>query len=366
MAIKHTLAYTRKIIPNSGETFGALLRDKDLNLVRNGAIGYMYTISARPKPEKSCVRDFNLETLEVGERTEVMDADSGGWASVHFALKVAEDFYILFFSSEGLSVPNKRGIRAAWSSTPNGKFTQYSTSEFEIVPEGWEGTAIEQDVGARKIAENNQYIYYWILYSDINYYTTPNSYSGWYKIKVDKINKTVTYISRYENNPLTNVVLYPYVDNRTGGSNPQTKIGDYYLMYWSARSNDSDNTDTNHPRQVGFAASKDSLFHSIDYIYSVGCVVEGERYMEKFDYYLNNKKQLVLISESVFKDAADGSQYGVVARVYNLEDFLLTRLRSVKNCFIKHEGIIKEIGKIVTRKEKDLLNIEKLKMYEKY
>src|SRR3712207_7770449 len=94
----------------------------------------MYTISARPKPEKACVRDFNLETLKVGKRSDVMNCDSGGWASVHYALKVADDFYILFYTSNnGLSEPNKRGIRAAWSNTRSEEHTSELQSRQYLV-----------------------------------------------------------------------------------------------------------------------------------------------------------------------------------------------------------------------------------------
>ncbi|AWZ49187.1 hypothetical protein C3495_10315 [Clostridiaceae bacterium 14S0207] len=342
MNIKHNLIEAKLVIPNGGETFGALLRDKNLKIVAKNNIAKMYTISARPKPEKACVRDFNLETLKVGKRSDVMNCDSGGWASVHYALKVADDFYILFYTSNnGLSEPNKRGIRAAWSNTPNGKFMQYNTSQFEIIPrEKWEGRKIEQDVGARKISEDKRYVYYWMLYSDINYETNPNSYSGWYKIRIDKVKKTVKYIDKYKNNPLTEVSLHGYKHNRVGGSNVQTKIGDYYLMYWMARNDNSDKRNTDHPRQVGFAASKDPLFHKVKYTTSVGGIIKfdahcNEKYMEKFDYYINSKEELVLIGESVFKDVPDDYKFGVIARVYNIEEGISSKIRKMYNNTIK-------------------------------
>lgn len=314
--ITYTMVSSKLIKTNGGETFGALLRDKDLNIVREDNIAKMYNIVARPKPETAVVRDFNLETLDLSETSVlIMNADSSGWASVHYALKIDEDFYILFFTTES------RTIRAAISSTYNGLFSHIPTETFNVIGDigQWDSSGIEQDVGARKISEDEQYIYYRMLYSNTPYLesNTMLGQNGWYKIRVDKINKTVEYLGKYENNPLTQLNQANYNQNRVGGSNTETMVNGKYLFFHMLKN-------TGFPdEKISLATSDDPMFNTVDSLEVFGDKLNfddhpDEYYMEKFEYFLNASGQLVLIYEDVFV-ADDSSKFGVGSRTYEFD-----------------------------------------------
>lgn len=304
---------THIIIPSGDETFGCFLRDKDLNIVQENGIAKMYNIRAAPKPEQAVVRDFNLETLEVSERKVVMNADSDSdWASPHYALKIADDFYILFWTI------HTRQIRASISTSYDGIFTHIPKDEFLVSADGtWDIGGIEQDVGARKISEDEQYIYYWMLHSSTGYVhdnSTP-SHSGWYKIRVDKINKKVEYLEKYPNNPITAINIPYHTQNRVGGSNTETLIcGKYAMFHMIMNTTYSD-------EKIAVSFSNDPMFNHVEQKEILGLTSTfdshiPEDYMEKFDYYYNSKGEVVLVYESCFQTANYNKKFGVVARKY--------------------------------------------------
>lgn len=271
--------------------FGTLLFDKDGHLIVDGDtktwLYYTDRISDTNQPTR--VRKMHVDNLTTDAGTDVLvkALDSGYyWNVAHLVLKITDSFYLMLYSAEPSG--GDRRIRAANCSTPNGTFSRIDT--FEVTPSAaWEGTRVEQDCGFVKISEDDQYIYYWILYYGKD--ATARRQQGWYKIKVNKTGETIEYIERYANNPLSNLEFdsaYSY----SGGGNIDNSFlidGKHVIYYLNDESGNY---------RLARALSSDEMFNTVDEKITF---TSGEDTIEKFQFYVRDN-YLYLIYEELTGD----------------------------------------------------------------
>ena len=84
----------------TNDHFGALLFDGNGHLLRHGGNRTWLYCGAKEDKWVSFVREFNLDTLRVKSRKKILSTyKNDRWASVHLAVKVAEGFFALFYST---------------------------------------------------------------------------------------------------------------------------------------------------------------------------------------------------------------------------------------------------------------------------
>ena len=133
-------------VTGANDHFGALLFDGNGHLVKHGGNKTWLYCGAKEEKWLSFVREFNLDTLKVKPRKKVLSAyKNDRWASVHLAVKVTEDFFVLFYSTG-------KQVRAAVSKEPQGPFV--TDPDFGIRPsQEWEkNCSLESDCGFVKIS----------------------------------------------------------------------------------------------------------------------------------------------------------------------------------------------------------------------
>lgn len=257
-------------LTGTNDHFGALLFDSNGHLAKhNGNKTWLYC-GAKFGQWKSFVREFDLNTLKVGQRTQILEPQpSDRWASVHLAIRAEEELYVLFYST------GKR-VRAAVSRHPRGPFVV--DEDFRIgASQPWEnGCSIESDCGFVKITENADELHIWKLYDTLCAGSTGQN--GWARVRIDKRTRKIELLGKHPENPIR--LLRPdWTAARTGG-NLDSRIrfnGLYPLFYLSKRESSS--------YRIGVALSRDPLFQTIESNVEAGKPIGTERVIEKFQFY---------------------------------------------------------------------------------
>ena len=261
-------------LTGKNDHFGALLFDANGHLAKhNSNKTWLYT-GAKIGQWKSFVREFDLDTLKATQRTKVLEPQpSDRWASVHLAIKVQEDLFVLFYST------GKR-VRAAVANHPRGPFIVDET--FRIgASQPWEkGCSIESDCGFVKISENADDLQIWKLYDTLCAGSTGQN--GWARVRINKRTRRIELLGKHPDNPIK--LLRPdWTAARTGG-NLDSRIrfnGLHSLFYLSKRVSSS--------YRIGVALSRDPLFRTIQFNEEVGGPLRTEGVIEKFQFYQHDR-----------------------------------------------------------------------------
>ncbi|REJ90557.1 MAG: hypothetical protein DWQ34_17065 [Planctomycetota bacterium] len=280
--------------------FGNLLFDTDGKLVRHdGHKTWMYTGALQEGKWTSYAREFDLDTLEVAERSQVlMPIEGDKWASIHLVIRVAEDFYLAFYSTG-------RVIRAAVADRPDAVLTP--DPDFEIAPsQDWEkGCSLESDGGFVKIDENEDALKIWMLYDTLCAGSAGRN--GWAEVHVDKRTRRVSLAGKHPDNPI-DLLLPDRLAARTGGNlDSSVRFGEKYALFYLSK------PDVRTYR-MSVALSDDPLFQEIDENVELAGPRGRERVIEKFQFY-EHKGDLFVIYE--VSDAAGDWQTGL--RRYRVE-----------------------------------------------
>tara|TARA_Y100001934_G_scaffold115901_1_gene141858 strand:+ start:17103 stop:18140 length:1038 start_codon:yes stop_codon:yes gene_type:complete len=269
-------------LTGTNDHFGALLFDSNGHLAKHHENKTWLYCGAKEGQWKSFVREFDLDLLQVSERTKVLDPyQSDRWASVHLAIKASDEFFILFYST------GKR-VRAAVASKPKGPFV--TDEHFRIgASQPWEkGCSIESDCGFVKIFENEDELRIWKLYDTLCSGSTGQN--GWAEIRIDKQTRGIELLRKHPENPIR--LLRPdWAAARTGG-NLDSRIrfnGLHPLFYLSKRVSSS--------YRIAVALSSDPLFQDIEFNKEVAGPIGTEGVIEKFQFYRHDG-HLFLIYEN--------------------------------------------------------------------
>ena len=269
-------------VTGTNDHFGALLFDGNGHLVKHDGNKTWLYCGAKEGKWISFIREFNLDTLKAKPRKKVLTTyKNDRWASVHLAVKVAENFFVLFYSTG-------KQVRAAVGVAPQGPFV--TDPHFGIrSSQGWEkGCSLESDCGLVKISEDANELRIWKLYDTLG----PGSVgqNGWAEVRLDKKTRQVQLVRKHPANPIR-LLREGFVAARTGG-NIDSRIrlnGRHVLFYLSKR--------TNRDYRIAAALSKDPLFRAIDYNREIAGPIGTEGVVEKFQFY-KHAEHLYLIYEN--------------------------------------------------------------------
>lgn len=273
--------YQNDSLTGPQDHFGCLLFDPGGRLVRHdGNKTWMYTGAYVDSHWVSFVREFNLDTLQVGPRTLVLPAQSGDlWATVHTAIQVRPDLTLTFFSTSKV-------VKAAVGTAPHLPLSV--DPDFLIAPsQGWElGAVIEADGGYVTTANTESALRMWLLYDTL----APGSSgdNGWADVLFDKNTSRFSLMGKHPDNPI-DLRLPGRVAARTGG-NVETDLsfdGLYPLLYMSKPDSST--------YMLGLALSEDPLFQSIQQNVEL---LNGGRVIEKFQSYWHDGKWHVIYETS--------------------------------------------------------------------
>jgi len=266
----------------ANDHFGALLFDGNGHLVKHGGNKTWLYCGAKEEKWVSFVREFNLDTLKVKPRKKVLSTyKNDRWASVHLAVKVADDFFVLFYSTG-------KQVRAAVGKEPQGPFV--TDPDFGIRPsQEWEkNCSIESDCGFVKISEDANELRIWKLYDTLGKGSTGQN--GWAEVRLNKKTRKVELIRKHPANPIK-LLRLGFVAARTGG-NVDSRIrfnGHHALFYLSKK--------INRDYRIAVALSKDPLFQAISHNREIAGPLGNEGVIEKFQFYMH-ADHLFLIYEN--------------------------------------------------------------------
>tara|TARA_B100001123_G_scaffold346803_1_gene395465 strand:+ start:1386 stop:2369 length:984 start_codon:yes stop_codon:yes gene_type:complete len=269
-------------VTGTNDHFGALLFDGNGHLVKHDGNKTWLYCGAKEEKWVSFVREFNLDTLKAKPRIKVLSTyKNDRWASVHLAVKVSENFFVLFYSTG-------KQVRAAVSVAPQGPFI--TDPHFGIRPsQEWEkNCSLESDCGFVKISEDASELRIWKLYDTLGKGSTGQN--GWAEVRLDKKRRQIKLVGKHPANPIK-LLREGFVAARTGG-NIDSRIrlnGRHVLFYLSKK--------TNRDYRIAAALSKDPLFQSIDYNREIVGPLGTEGVVEKFQFY-KHMGHLFLIYEN--------------------------------------------------------------------
>ncbi|MDG2213042.1 MAG: hypothetical protein P8M70_04375 [Verrucomicrobiota bacterium] len=269
-------------VTGTNDHFGTLLFGGDGHLVKHDGNRTWLYCGAKEDKWVSFVREFNLDTLKSKPRRKVLSAyQNDRWASVHLAVKVAEDFIVLFYSTG-------KQVRAAVSKKPEGPFV--TDPDFGIRPsQEWEkNCSLESDCGFVKISEDANELRIWKLYDTLG--KGSSGQNGWAEVRLDKKTRKVELVRKHPANPIK--LLRPdFVAARTGGNiDSQIRFnGQYPLFYLSKKNSNS--------YRLAVALGKDPLFQSISHNREIAGPLGEEAVIEKFQFY-QHADHLFLIYEN--------------------------------------------------------------------
>lgn len=266
----------------ANDHFGALLFDGNGHLVKHGGNKTWLYCGAKEEKWVSFVREFNLDTLKVKPRKKVLSTyKNDRWASVHLAVKVADDFFVLFYSTG-------KQVRAAVSKEPQGPFV--TDPDFGIRPsQEWEkNCSIESDCGFVKISEDANELRIWKLYDTLGKGSTGQN--GWAEVRLNKKTRKVELVRKHPANPIK--LLRPdYVAARTGGNiDSRIRFNDHHALFYLSKK-------TNRDYRIAVALSKDPLFQTISHNREIAGPLGNEGVIEKFQFY-THADHLFLIYEN--------------------------------------------------------------------
>lgn len=308
--------HDQNLLPDRNHSgFGALLYDADGRLVMDGKRTWLYTtgLFEAPEPGKrdwygkwvSHVREFNPRTFVSGEpRLALGLYGEDRWAVIHTAIKVTDDLFAVFYSTNGL-------VRAATSPRADGVFRP--DPEFSLtVTEAWEDEGGEEDSlestgGFRKIADTDEALEIWLLYDSYHVDQTRGDL-GWAHVRIDKTSGDVTLMGK---DPEGALPLRPedYIAARAGGNvGADVILGGKRVMFYYLRPNKEVITLT-------AALSDDPSFRTVDEIVEFGPVQGSEQVIEKFQSYMAND-----LLHIIYENKLASGHWGTGIRVYEIAD----------------------------------------------
>lgn len=266
--------------------FGCLLYDVQGHLVRFAAPvakTWLYTGALVDGRWVSFVREFDLETLKVEPRRQILEVQPGdNWATVHLAIRVCGDLTVVFFSTGGT-------IKAAASARPEGPFTV--DPEFVISPsQPWEaGCSLESDGGFVPIESTETEFRLWKLYDTL---ARDNSgHNGWAEVHINKQTGRVKLAGKHAQNPLK-LRLDGRVASRTGGNlDRSVRIGDRWPLFYLSKPDSKS-------YRLSVALSRDPLFQTIDENRELSAPLGTEQVIEKFQFYEHGGRLCVIYDVS--------------------------------------------------------------------
>ncbi len=307
--------HNQNLLPDRGHSgFGALLYDADGRLVMNGDRTWLYTTGLFEAPEPgmrdwygkwvSHVRDFNPRTLVSGEPKLALGLDGEDqWAVIHTAIKVSDDLYVVFYSTNGL-------VRAATSPRPDGvfrpdpDFSLAVTEDWEIG--GSERASLESTGGFRTISDTDEVLEIALLYDSYQVDQTSGDL-GWANVSIDKATGDVELIDKDPEGPLP---LRPegYIGARAGGNlGSDVMLGDKHVMFYYLRPNKEVITLT-------AALSEDPSFREVDEIVEFGPVQGDEEVIEKFQSYMMDD-----LLHIIYENKLASGHWGTAIRIYEVD-----------------------------------------------
>lgn len=301
-----------------GHYFGSLLFDTGGHLVVDGNDRtWIYWIGGTAAPWKTYVSQMNVDTQELynwdqGKLVKDNDpADSeikDEWSSAHDVIKLSDSLYLMFYTA---GVSGKTRVRAAMSTAPDGNFTR--VSGFQISPQKdiypWEDVSLESNGMFRKISEDSRNLLAWVGYEHMG-----GIYRiGWAKVSIDKIDKTVTLVEKYQNNPL-NSLMFEGDDLSYGGGNMDSsfKIGGKSALFYLSRKQ-SDGIDW-----ATLALSDNPLFDTIFGKVKLEAEQGVEKVLEKFQYYSRNGFLYLLINVCTGEGGTAIHKYKLTSQCTNI------------------------------------------------
>ena len=280
--------------------FGNLLFDTDGRLVRNdGHMTWMYTGALQENKWVSYAREFNLDTLEVSDRTQVLTPIAGDeWASIHLVIRVTDDFFVAFYSTGKL-------IRAAVSDRPDAVLTPDADFEIRASQEWERGCSLESDGGFVKIDEDDEVLKIWMLYDTLC--AGSAGQNGWAEVHIHKPSRSVKLAGKHPDNPIK-LKRPDRLAARTGGNlDSNVRFGGKYALFYLSKPDGG-------TYRMSVALSEDPLFQTIDENIELAGPLGRERVIEKFQFY-EHRGDLFIIYE--VSDAAGDWQTGL--RRYRVE-----------------------------------------------
>jgi len=308
--------HDENLLPDRNHSgFGALLYDADGRLVMDGDRTWLYTtgLFEAPEPGKrpwygkwvSHVRAFDPQSFVSGEPKLALGlSGEDQWAVIHTAIKVSDDLFVVFYSTNGL-------VRAATSPRADGVFR--ADPEFALaVTEGWEEEGGEKDSlestgGFRKIADTDEALEIWLLYDSYHVDQTRGDL-GWAHVRIDKTSGDVVLVGKDAQSPLP---LRPegYIAARAGGNvGADVMLGGKHTMFYYLRPNKEVITLT-------AALSGDPGFHTVDEIVGFGPVQGTETVIEKFQSYMIDG-----LLHVIYENKLASGHWGTGIRVYEVAD----------------------------------------------
>ena len=279
--------HDQNLLPDRGHSgFGALLYDADGRLAMDGDRTWLYTTGRfeAPEPGKrdwygkwiSHVRDFDPRTFMSGEPKLALGLyGEDKWAVIHTALKVNDDLYVVFYSTNGR-------VRVATSPRPDGIFRPHPEFSLTVTEtwerEGGEIDSLESTGGFRKTGETDDSLEIALLYDSYHVDQTRGDL-GWANVRIDKTTGDVELIGKDPDGPLP---LRPrgYIAARAGGNlGSDVMLGGKHVMFYYLRPSREVIT-------LAAALSDDPGFREIDEIAEFGSVQGDERVIEKFQSYM--------------------------------------------------------------------------------
>ncbi len=307
--------HDQNLLPDRGHSgFGALLYDADGRLVMDGDRTWLYTtgLFEAPEPGKrdwygkwvSHVRDFDPRNFMSGEPKLALGLyGEDKWAVIHTALKVSDDLYVVFYSTNGL-------VRAATSPRPDGVFRP--DPEFSLaVTEAWEDEGGEKDSlestgGFRKIADTDEALQIALLYDSYHVDQTRGDL-GWANVRIDKATGDVELVGKDPDGALP---LRPegYIAARAGGNlGSDVMLGGKHVMFYYLRSSKEVITLT-------AALSDDPSFREVDEIAEFGSVQGDEQVIEKFQSYMIDD-----LLHVIYENKLASGHWGTGIRLYEID-----------------------------------------------
>ncbi len=279
--------FDESLVPDQNHAgFCALLFDTDGKLVVENGQTWLYTTGLYEEPVEglrdwygkwiSHARSFNPETLVSGEKKLALGLAPGDrWAVIHHAIKVSDDLYVVFYSTN-------KGVRAAVSDRPDEGF--FTVPDFELAPtedwelEGGEGASLESCGGHVKVHENEDEFVFYYLYDSYNVNARVGQL-GWAKVRLCKHSHYLELIEKHPDNPL-DLLPEGYLAARAGGNAAtDVMIDDKHTLFYFTRPDEQ-------TYNLMVALAEDELFQDIVEETRLGGPLGSEDIIEKFQAYM--------------------------------------------------------------------------------
>jgi hypothetical protein len=294
--------------------FSSLLFDTDGKLVLfDGDKTWLYTTGLFEAPTGgqrdwygkwvSHVREFDARTFVTGEKHVALGlAGEDQWAVIHHAIKVSDDLYVIFYSTNG-------GVRAAVSDRPDGMFEAIPDFQITVTDrweeEGGEKDSLESTGGHVKIEESDDAFVFWLLYDSYHVDVTRGDL-GWAKVRVDKRTRDVELLEKHAENPL-DVRPDNYIAARAGGNLASDILldGKHTLFYYTRPNRNI--------IMLAVALSSDPLFQDITHRVEFDTPLGNEEVIEKFEAYMLDD-----VLHIIYENKLKSGHWGTGIRLYQV------------------------------------------------